>query len=108
MTISVFTRTAAALLLGSALALPLTATAATTSQATAPSATSLHHKKVVAPASAQVKAAQTALNKQGANLTVDGHMGPKTRDALKSFQTAHGLKATGKLDHSAQAALKAL
>jgi len=104
---SSFTRTAAALLLGSALALPLTAFAATTGQATAPAGSSLHHKKPASSAT-QVKAAQTALNKQGANLTVDGHMGPKTRDALKSFQTAHGLKATGKLDHPTQAALKSL
>jgi len=107
MTRSVLARTAAALLLGSAVALPLTATAATTGPATAPAAKSLHHKKATS-ASAHVKAAQTALNKQGANLAVDGRMGPKTRDALKSFQTAHGLKATGKLDHPTQAALKAL
>lgn len=104
---SAFTRTAAALLVGSALSLPLTAMAATTGQSTAPTTKSLHHKKP-SSASAQVKAAQTALNKGGATLTVDGRMGPKTRDALMSFQTAHGLKATGKLDQETQAALKAL
>ncbi|HTS93563.1 MAG TPA: peptidoglycan-binding domain-containing protein [Stellaceae bacterium] len=103
MTRSSFTRIAAVLFAGSVLALPLTAVAATS----APQGSSLHHKKP-ASSSAQVKAAQAALNKQGANLSVDGHMGPKTRDALKSFQTAHGLTVTGKLDKPTQAALKSL
>jgi peptidoglycan hydrolase-like protein with peptidoglycan-binding domain len=44
--------------------------------------------------------AQTALNNNGAQLDVDGHMGPKTVAALKTFQQQHNLKATGKLDNA--------
>lgn len=46
----------------------------------------------------QVKAVQTALNKEGYKLEVDGKMGKQTRDALMKFQKAHGLPATGKAD----------
>ena len=53
-----------------------------------------------------VKNAQEALNKSGANLKVDGIMGHETKAALKSFQQAHGLKATGHLDKATSAALK--
>jgi peptidoglycan hydrolase-like protein with peptidoglycan-binding domain len=41
---------------------------------------------------------QTALNSSGAQLNVDGHMGPKTVAALKAFQKQHNLKVTGKLN----------
>jgi peptidoglycan hydrolase-like protein with peptidoglycan-binding domain len=52
-----------------------------------------------------VKKLQTALNSNGATLTVDGKMGPKTTDALKTFQQAHGLKVTGHPDKETRAAL---
>ncbi|HLI12326.1 MAG TPA: peptidoglycan-binding domain-containing protein [Alphaproteobacteria bacterium] len=93
---------AAALLLGGALAAPITVTpahAATKHHAAA------HHKMHHKAGSASVKSLQDALNKQGASLTVDGKMGPKTRAALKSFQQAHGLKATGHVDKATKAAL---
>ena len=46
----------------------------------------------------QAKAVQTALNKEGYKLEVDGKMGKQTRAALVKFQKAHGLPATGKAD----------
>jgi peptidoglycan hydrolase-like protein with peptidoglycan-binding domain len=52
-----------------------------------------------------VATVQTALNNNGAQLNVDGHMGPKTAAALKAFQKQHKLKVTGKADG---ATLKAL
>jgi peptidoglycan hydrolase-like protein with peptidoglycan-binding domain len=48
---------------------------------------------------------QTALNNNGAQLNVDGHMGPKTVAALKAFQKQQHLKATGKLDSATAKAL---
>ena len=44
----------------------------------------------------RVATVQTALNNNGAQLNVDGHMGPKTAAALKAFQKQHKLKVTGK------------
>ena len=52
-----------------------------------------------------VAAVQTALNSNGAQLDVDGHMGPKTVAALKAFQKQHHLKVTGKLDRATAKAL---
>ena len=46
-----------------------------------------------------VKAAQRALQEKGHNPgPIDGVMGPRTREALKSFQTASGLETTGTLN----------
>jgi peptidoglycan hydrolase-like protein with peptidoglycan-binding domain len=53
----------------------------------------------------RIERAQTALNANGAQLTVDGKMGPKTSAALTAFQQAHGLKATGRVDKETMAAL---
>jgi len=63
-------------------------------------------RRVAHPSSDTVKSAQEALNKNGANLAVDGKMGPKTRAAIKAFQQGHGLKVTGHLDQATMAALK--
>ncbi len=47
-------------------------------------------------AGASIQAIQSALNeKDNAGLKVDGKLGPKTMAALKQFQKAHGLPATG-------------
>ena len=91
---------AIALLFGAATVLPLTAT-----DADAATKKAAHHMHKGSAGSASVKSAQEALNKEGANLTVDGKSGPKTRAAIKSYQQAHGLKATGKLDKATKAAL---
>jgi hypothetical protein len=52
-----------------------------------------------------IQSVQTALNSNGAKLTVDGRMGPKTAAALRSYQHQHSLKVTGQPD---AATLKAL
>jgi peptidoglycan hydrolase-like protein with peptidoglycan-binding domain len=47
----------------------------------------------------EVKAAQQALKDKGLDPgTVDGRMGPKTQAALREFQKAQGMEATGQLD----------
>jgi peptidoglycan hydrolase-like protein with peptidoglycan-binding domain len=54
----------------------------------------------------QVSQIQQALNDKGFNVgPVDGQMGPKTKAALKQFQQAQGLQASGKLDQQTVAAL---
>ena len=47
----------------------------------------------------EVKSAQEALKAKGYDAGAsDGAMGPRTRAALRSFQKAEGLRATGRLD----------
>lgn len=55
---------------------------------------------------AEVRSVQEALNKHGAKLHVDGRLGPKTHAALKTYQMAHGLKATGRIDKATRHSLK--
>ena len=43
----------------------------------------------------EVKKLQSALNRAGANLTVDGSYGTKTEQAVRNFQEDHGLKVDG-------------
>jgi peptidoglycan hydrolase-like protein with peptidoglycan-binding domain len=52
-----------------------------------------------------VKAAQEALNRNGANITADGKMGPKTKAAIREYQQKNGLQATGNLDSQTKARL---
>lgn len=54
---------------------------------------------------AWVKKVQTALNKAGYKVKVDGIIGKETRAAVKDFQKKNGLKATGRLDKATQAKL---
>ena len=49
-----------------------------------------------------VKAVQQALKEKGHDPgSVDGRMGPKTQRAIRDYQAAHGLEATGQLARSA-------
>ncbi|MDD4953349.1 MAG: peptidoglycan-binding domain-containing protein [Candidatus Omnitrophica bacterium] len=57
-------------------------------------------KKVIAETKSRpkVKEIQMALNNAGYNPGhIDGKMGKQTRDAIKSFQSANGLQADGKV-----------
>ncbi len=60
-----------------------------------------------APMTAKEKTAaiQSALNKNGAKLKVDGVAGKKTAAAIASYQKAHKLKVTGKADDKTSAML---
>lgn len=56
------------------------------------SAKKMHHAGM---SLARRKAIQEALNSHGAKLKVDGMLGRQSREAIKKFQKANGLKATG-------------
>jgi peptidoglycan hydrolase-like protein with peptidoglycan-binding domain len=57
------------------------------------------HKAGMAMGDEQVKAAQQALKDKGHDPgMIDGKMGPKTQAALRDFQKAQGIEATGRLD----------
>ena len=51
-----------------------------------------------APSDPHVAQLQRALDANGANLQVDGVMGPGTVAALRDYQQQHGLQPTGQLD----------
>jgi peptidoglycan hydrolase-like protein with peptidoglycan-binding domain len=56
-------------------------------------------KKAPANGSEDIKKLQEALKAKGQDPgPVDGILGPKTRGAIKAFQEASGVKATGRLD----------
>ena len=55
--------------------------------------------------SSQVRSMQQALNGQGAHLSVDGRMGPKTRSALMDYQARNNLPVTGRADSATMAKL---
>ena len=56
--------------------------------------------------SGAVREAQQALQQKGYDVgPIDGVMGPKTSAALREFQQAQGLKASGRLDQQTLAAL---
>jgi peptidoglycan hydrolase-like protein with peptidoglycan-binding domain len=48
----------------------------------------------------QVKNVQSALDKRGEHLKVDGRWGPQTANAVRDFQKQNGLPQTGDLDHA--------
>ena len=53
-----------------------------------------------------VKKLQTALNRAGSNLNVDGVYGEKTENAVKNFQEDHGLKVDGIVGDQTMSALR--
>lgn len=56
--------------------------------------------------SQEIREVQTKLNEKGFHVgTIDGIMGPKTVQALKSFQSKNKEPVTGKIDHRTLAAL---
>ncbi len=57
------------------------------------------------PAQQKVAQLQTPLNAAGAQLTVDGKMGPATHAALRDFQKQHNLKVSGRPDAATMKAL---
>ena len=56
--------------------------------------------KIHAMSRRRVEEIQTALNKDGATIAVDGIYGPKTRAAIEDFQKKNNLKMTGHADHA--------
>ena len=86
----------AAAVVSTALALPLVATPFVATPAAAAEKMAM---------STDVKSAQSALNKSGAKLHVDGKMGPSTVAALKAYQKSHNLTVTGMLDAKTKTAL---
>lgn len=59
----------------------------------------------VQPSGAQVESVQASLAQEGYNVSVDGVWGPQTADALRQFQQANSLDATGEIDARTLAAL---
>ena len=58
-----------------------------------------------APSDPQVAQLQRALDANGANVRVDGVMGPDTQAALRNYQQLHGLQPTGQLDAQTRTSL---
>lgn len=76
------------------------------SMSSTPAKSSTAHKSTAKKSSgADTKAVQTALNKNGASLKVDGKMGKGTRAALKDYQKANGLPQTGRVDDATKTKL---
>ncbi len=91
---------------GAALLLGLAMSCGVMAETVAPQKAAAAHAKMHKHApSAMIKSIQEALNKNGAKLELDGYMGKKTRAAIKTFQSAHGLKATGHADGHTRKAL---
>jgi len=65
----------------------------------------LGKSKAAKTGDAKVKAAQEALNRNGANIEADGKLGPKTKAAIRQYQQRNGLQATGNLDSQTMARL---
>lgn len=85
-------------------AAPVTSPAPQVAQA---AATTTMPAKAKPRAAKWVKEAQTQLKAAGYDPgKIDGMIGKQTRTAVKAFQTAKGLKVTGRLDTATRKALK--
>lgn len=58
-----------------------------------------------ASSDAQVESIQASLAQEGYNVSVDGVWGPQSAEALRQFQQANNLDATGQIDAQTLAAL---
>ncbi len=94
--------------IAAAICLALTPTAFAGGDKTAPKADgSSAHSSMSSSASAEtIRQAQQKLMDQGQNPgPIDGIMGPQTQAALKSYQEAKGMTASGNLDQQTMASL---
>lgn len=55
--------------------------------------------------SAQIQSLQSALNRAGVAVAVDGQFGPETQRALQQYQHDNGLPASGELDEQTRSRL---
>jgi peptidoglycan hydrolase-like protein with peptidoglycan-binding domain len=53
----------------------------------------------------QIREVQTVLKDRGFNVVVDGRMGPRTTEAITSFQRQQGFQVSGRIDNQTVSAL---
>jgi peptidoglycan hydrolase-like protein with peptidoglycan-binding domain len=53
----------------------------------------------------QIREVQTVLKERGFNVVVDGRMGPRTMEAITTFQRQQGFQVSGRIDNQTISAL---
>lgn len=102
-TIQTLTLTVAAIGLTAGAAIAADETRATTGAAIETQATT--DVDATASSNAQVESVQASLAQEGYNVSVDGVWGPQSAEALRQFQQANNLDATGQINAQTLAAL---